>query len=71
MTYGTVPDPDAEAARLKNEARSAAEETPAMQAVRQGQAAKADAEWQAKQTIGSASDAGSFLDRIAGWFRRK
>ncbi len=71
MTYGTVPDPDAEAARLKSEARYAAEDTPVMETVRQGQAAKADAEWQARAAVRSATDAGSLLDRITGWFKRK
>ena len=71
MTYGNPPNPEAEKARLENEARRSVEDTPGMQAARQAEAAKANAAYEGRQISGDVKQVGSFLDRIAGWFRRK
>lgn len=70
MTYGYPPNPEAEKARMEADTRGAVENTPGMQAAREAQDAKANAEWQARQTIGDVKQAGSFFSRIASWFRR-
>ena len=71
MTYGTPPDPSYEKARLENEARMRVENTEGVQAARQAQAGKNEVAWQARQASSEVQRAGSFLDRITGWFRRK
>lgn len=70
MTYGYPPNPEAEKARLEADARRAVDNTPPMQAAREVQGAKANAEWQVRQTVGDVKEAGSFFSRIAGWFKR-
>ncbi|GEM_PF-6552675 len=71
MTYGNPPNPDTEKARLENEARRSVENTPEMQAARQAEAAKAKMAYEGRQLSGDVKRVGSFLDRIASWFRRK
>ena len=71
MTYQTPPDPSYEKARLENEARRRVENTEGVQAARQAQRGKDDVVWQAQHAMGDVKQAGSFLDRIAGWFKRK
>ena len=71
MTYGNVPSPDAEKARLASEARQSVEGTAGMQAARQAEAAKASAASEGRRIVGDGNQARSFLDRITGWFKRK
>jgi hypothetical protein len=70
MTFGTPPDPSYEKASQENEARIRVEDTGGMQAAQQAQRSKDEVASQAREASSEVQQAGSFLDRIMGWFRR-